>query len=229
MLYGQAFRAPSFVELYAVNNPAYLGNRRNVPETIKTLELAFDYQPVDTLRTALNLFGYETKNNIEFRTAQDFSANAQNIKGQRGHGFELEGEWRPDPAIQLRANYACQHSELRATGQRVADAPGQRAFFDARWKFLPGWTAGAQVNRVADRKRVAGDTRAAIKDYTTVDMTLRHQFIAQNMELAASVRNAFNADAREPSNGTIPGDYPLEKRSFHIELKYALDARSAKP
>lgn len=111
----------------------------------------------------------------------------------------------------------------------MADAPGQRAFFDARWKFLPGWTAGAQVNRVADRKRVAGDTRDAIKDYTTVDMTLRHQFIAQNMELAASVRNAFNADAREPSNGTIPGDYPLEKRSFHIELKYALDARSAKP
>lgn len=231
LLYGQAFRAPSFVELYAVNNPAYLGSRKNVPETIKTLELAFDYQPVDTLRTALNLFGYVTKDNIEFRAdpAPATTTSAQNIKGQRGHGFELEGEWRPDPAVQLRANYAWQHSELRATGQRVADAPGQRAFFDARWKFLPGWTAGAQVNRVADRKRVAGDTRDAIKDYTTVDMTLRHQFIAQNMELAASVRNAFNADAREPSNGTIPGDYPLEKRSFHIELKYALDARSAKP
>jgi iron complex outermembrane receptor protein len=231
LLYGQAFRAPSFVELYAVNNPAYLGNRKNVPETIKTLELAFDYQPVDTLRTALNLFGYETKDNIEFRAdpAPATTISAQNIKGQRGHGFELEGEWRPYPAVQLRANYAWQHSELRATGQRVADAPGQSAFLDARWKFLPGWTAGAQVNRVADRKRVAGDTRDAIADYTTVDMTLRHQFIAQDMELAASVRNAFNADAREPGNGTIPGDYPLEKRSFYLELKYMLDAPSAKP
>jgi outer membrane receptor for ferrienterochelin and colicin len=51
LLYGRAFRAPSFVETRAINNPANLGNPDLDPETIQTLELAailnleFDYRP----------------------------------------------------------------------------------------------------------------------------------------------------------------------------------------
>ena len=231
LLYGQAFRAPTFVELYVSNNPAFLGNSNIQPETIKTLELGFDYRPADNTRTALNLFSYATKNNIEFKAdpAPLTTVSAQNTEGQRGHGFELEGEWRPSPVVQLRANYAWQNSKRKDTGQRVEDAPGKHAFVNARWNFLANWTAAAQANWIADRKRAVGDTRSAIADYTTVDLTLRRRHLAKDLELAASVRNAFKANAREPSNGTIPGDYPLEGRSFYVELKYELDTAARQP
>ncbi|HDK02834.1 MAG TPA: TonB-dependent receptor, partial [Gammaproteobacteria bacterium] len=45
LLYGRAFRAPSFAELFSINNPVGLGNPNLKPETINTAELAFDYQP----------------------------------------------------------------------------------------------------------------------------------------------------------------------------------------
>jgi outer membrane receptor protein involved in Fe transport len=45
LLYGRAFRAPSFVEMYAINNPAALGNPNLKPETTDTWEAAVVWQP----------------------------------------------------------------------------------------------------------------------------------------------------------------------------------------
>ena len=44
-LYGEAFRAPSFAQTRAINNPLILGNLDLKPEEIKSYELAFA-QPV---------------------------------------------------------------------------------------------------------------------------------------------------------------------------------------
>jgi outer membrane receptor protein involved in Fe transport len=44
-LYGRAFRAPAFYELYQINNPVVLGNPNLKPETLEMWELALDYQP----------------------------------------------------------------------------------------------------------------------------------------------------------------------------------------
>src|SRR5699024_1210347 len=66
LLYGRAFRAPSFAELFNINNPVALGNPNLHPETINTIELAFDYQPLDTLSLALSLFHYQWDDIIQF-------------------------------------------------------------------------------------------------------------------------------------------------------------------
>jgi len=44
-LYGKAFRAPSFQEVYQANNPVALGNLNLKPEQIQMYEVAFDYRP----------------------------------------------------------------------------------------------------------------------------------------------------------------------------------------
>ena len=56
LLYGRAFRPPSFSELNLINNPVSLGNPDLDPETIDWAELDFDYQPRGDLRTGLSLF-----------------------------------------------------------------------------------------------------------------------------------------------------------------------------
>ena len=96
LLYGRAFRAPSFAETRAINNPANLGNPNLDPETIQTLELAFDYRPADTLQLGLNLFGYQWDNIIRFVPDPGApSRTAQNTGKQMGYGLELEADWRP--------------------------------------------------------------------------------------------------------------------------------------
>lgn len=54
LMYGSAFRAPSFQEMYILNNPAQIGNPQLKPETMENLELGFDYRPADGLRLGLN-------------------------------------------------------------------------------------------------------------------------------------------------------------------------------
>lgn len=75
-----------------------------------------------------------------------------------------------------------------------------------------------------DRMRAAGDTRPAVPDYTTVDLTVRTARGKNHWDFAASVRNMFDADAREPSlaPGQIPYDLPLPGRNFYIQAVHSL-------
>jgi len=90
------------------------------------------------------------------------------------------------------------------------------------WLFQRDWSLDPQVIWVGKRQRVLGDTRPSLKEYTLVNVTLRRSHINDNFELAASVHNLFDADAREPSPnpGLIPNDLPLPGRNFYIEIRY---------
>ena len=55
-MHGTAFLAPSFAELYAINNPVDTGNPNLKPETITTDELAFSWQPVARVTKQSELF-----------------------------------------------------------------------------------------------------------------------------------------------------------------------------
>lgn len=66
LMYGSAFRAPMFFELYAQNNPVTMGNSNLDPETIKTWELAFDYRATDNFHLATNFFTYKWSDGIRY-------------------------------------------------------------------------------------------------------------------------------------------------------------------
>ncbi len=228
LLYGRAFRAPSFGELYAQNNPVVLGNPDLQPETIDTYEIAFDYRPAPSLETRLNLFHYRIADLIDYvPDPGGQTSTAQNTENRRGHGLEWEAEWRLSPALTLAASFAWQHSENSDTGTPVPNTPGRMASLRATWQPAPQWVLAAQAYRVADMKRETGDPRAPIDDYTLTHLTLRHQFKADRLELAASVHNLFDVDARAPTlynpalgTAAIPDDYPLPGRSVWLELRY---------
>ncbi len=227
LLYGRAFRAPSFSELFAVNNPVVLGNPDLKPETIDTLELAFDYRPTFNLQTVVSFFVYEADNLIEF--VGGATRTAQNARDQQGYGFEVEADWKVRADLRLLGNYSFQRSRDKATKERIPEAPGQQAYLRAEWQFHPGFFLTPQVLWVGDRRRSPVDPRAQIDDYTMVHLTLRATNLAANWEFALSGRNIFNVDAREPSSGpeapvlpiSIPGDYPLEGRSLLGEVRYS--------
>lgn len=234
VLYGRAFRAPSFVELYSASNPVTMGNPNLDPEIINTVEIGFNYRAASNLNLALNLFKYAIDDKIQFvlndETADDPGDRlAQNIGKQKGKGLELETQWRVSHALDLAANYAYQESVDEELDEDAGNAPHHQWFVRADWRFNDEWSLNTRVKYIAGRERLSGDPRPNIDDYSIVDMTLRRKGVLGHWDFAVAARNLLDADAREPTPGPnpttggligVPGDLPLAGRSFFTEARY---------
>lgn len=226
VLYGRAFRAPSFTEQYSINNPVTLGNPGLRPETIDTAELALSWQPITRVHGNLSLYEYDMRHIIRFvpNAAPSTGSTAQNAGDQTGHGAELEVAWDALRTVRLAGSLSLQRSTDETTGHDAGLAPRRHLFTRADWRFAPRWQLGSTLNHVGDRKRQYGDTRPALADYTSLDLSLRCERVLGTGEVRASVLNVFDADAREPSlaPGNIPGDLPLAGRTVYLQFQYSL-------
>ncbi len=231
LLYGRAFRAPSFAELFAINNPVILGNRNLDPETIDTVELAFDYRFSEDISSKLNFYWYRIEDAIEFVPATDpslpaGSSIADNAHTQKGKGFEWELNFQFNENLSVASNYSMQFAELGSTGERVADAPGRQLYVDANYEFLESWNIHLAANWVADRRRSPNDMRPQLKDFTHVDISLRKLNLIEGLNAQLTARNLFDKDSREGSASglltAIPDDLPLAGRSLSLRLSYSL-------
>jgi len=218
-MHGTAFRAPSFSEMYAINNPVTLGNPNIKPERIVSDELAFSWQQTSNLNSNLNFFHYRMSNIILPVAA---TANYQNAGGQTGRGVEWEVTFDAGSNLRLTGNYSWQHSIDDASGQDAGLAPHRHLFARANWRFAPRWQLGTTINYVADRMRQPGDTRSRIPDYTTLDMTLRREEFADGWDARATVTNLFNSNAMEPTflSSGIGSDLPLPGRAWNLQVQH---------
>ena len=216
-LYGKAFRAPAFAEQGAQNNPVRLGNGNLKPETIQTYEWAFDYHPVASLRTSANLYYYQIKQLIGLvpDTGKP-SSTFQNTGNQDGYGTELEGNWQVNEQWNLMGNYAWQYARNDEAKSRVTGVPEHQVYFAAAWQFMPKWQLQPQINWIGSRiNPITGN--GALNDYQTIDLTLRAKKLYGHLNLAASLRNAFDAHYREPATAKIGENLPMPGRSFYLE------------
>ncbi|NOT11476.1 MAG: TonB-dependent receptor [Methylococcaceae bacterium] len=217
IMYGRAFRAPSFTEQGTQNNPVLLGNPHLKPETINTVEWAIDYRPFSSFRTAANVFYYHINDLIV--AVQDVGTTTstnRNFGNQDGYGTELEWDWQLNPQWNLKGNYAWQHSCNSITHQRVTGVPEHQVYFAAAWQFFPRWQLQSQLNWIGSRTSPIGDNRQ-LNDYETVDLTLTGKKLFGHVNIAASLRNLFDANAQEPAVMQLPQNLPLPGRSFYVE------------
>lgn len=224
LLYGSAYRAPSFVELYSQNNPVVEGNPKLKPEEIRTLEAAITWQPDGRWQLSGNVFHYEMRNLI-----RQIDRRYQNIGRQNGHGLEIEASYRASSQWQLSGNYSLQRSVDLASDHDAANAPQHQIYARADWRWSPGWSAHAQLNWISERSRVAEDDRERLAGYETLDMTVRKSTGLRGWDMALSVRNVLDADVREPTPYdrslaqpfvSIPNDYPQAGRSVSLQATY---------
>lgn len=92
LMYGQAFRAPGFIESHGIANPVTLGNPDLKPETNHTLEAAFSWQARAGTQLNLTVYRYAMGNIIRTvpNAAPNTGATCRNTGDQDGHGMELE-------------------------------------------------------------------------------------------------------------------------------------------
>ena len=223
LLYGSAFRAPSLQELYITKNPVIEGNTSLDPETIDTLELAFEYFPLLELTSRLSLFYYEMEDTIEV-----VNAMYSNTEGQRAYGFEVEAEWDVTRQFELRSSFAWQHAERKDGGKRVGRAPGREFHIAANWKFMPLWNLNTQINWIGGRKQPSYDIRTRpeqLDNYTVVDLTLRKTTQDRSWAFAISAKNLFDKQYFEwgdtpPTSPVDLRDYEMQGRSAYAEVSY---------
>ncbi|GAB2837423.1 hypothetical protein GCM10027277_00250 [Pseudoduganella ginsengisoli] len=222
LMHGQAFRAPAFNDLYSISNPVQQGNRNVRPETIRTTEAALIWQAARDLVVRGNLFQFMMNDIIRVvpNAVSGTGATIQNTGSQQGKGMESELAWQATRDVRVMANFSYQRNIDQATGKNAGYAPRRHWYGRADWHFGDGWLLSPQVNRVSGRVRAAGDSRPPVADYTTVDAALSKTFGAWQISL--QLRNAFDADAREPSPapGLIPLDLPLAGRAVFAQAAY---------
>ncbi len=225
-LYGQAFRAPAFADTALVNNPSGLGNPNIKPETLRSLELAFDYHPTPTFRTGLNLFRYQWQDIITY--LPDLGAptiSAQNFGEQTGHGIEFESDWDVNQQLKLIGNISIQKSTNEISNQDAGNAPDRDFYLRAEWQPIDRVKANLQSTWIQDRERPAGDSRPFIANYNTTDINLNQTTADKSWQYGLSIKNVFDSDRREPATPNIVNDLPLESRSFWVELSYFPDIK----
>jgi iron complex outermembrane receptor protein len=218
LLYGQAFRAPSFLEQFQKNSQLFNGNPSIKPEEIETVELAFDYRPSDVLRTALNVYYYEIRDSIS-SIESGLVAQVSNQPGVDAYGAEFEWDWRFLPDWRFKGNYAWQQARDLATKSRVAWQPEHKLYSSLSWQFLPHWQIQSQVNWVGHRFMPDQGSRPDLSDYATVDLTINSKKLLGFIDLTGSVRNLLDSKGRDPAISAYQNYIPISRRNFYLEMK----------
>jgi outer membrane receptor protein involved in Fe transport len=222
LLYGEAFRAPTFAELYSTNNPIARGNTALKPETTRTFEAVSNWTATPNLTLNVSVYGYRMRDIV--RTVPNpppapGGTTYTNVGRQHARGAEIEAQWDATRQLRLSGHLSLVRAIDPATGADVGNVPRRDAFVRADWRLANGWRFDAMLNHVADRRRAPGDARPPVPDYTTLDLAVASAPLAGGWTFSAALRNAFDADVREPNlaPGLIANDLPQAGRSFMLQ------------
>jgi len=226
LMYGQAFRIPSFRELYINNSGGLFGNPDLKAEQLENWEVALDWWVRDDLHLALNAYLYDVEDKI-FAQAVPDQQNVfiyQNLADWRGRGYEFEMRWKMTNTSSLIFNYA-QANVSQSSGARLGLYPRRQVYLRADFLLFPDyfshWYLDVQYNWVGDRERQALDARTPLNNDTSVDFTLRYKNPRGGLGFAMGVKNLFDSDLKEPSETAgIVNDLPLAGQNYFIELRY---------
>ncbi len=214
-LYGRAFRAPAFFDLYGNSPFVLVGNPQIQPETINMLEFVALKNWTPRLTSLIDVFWYETNDLILIEPTDPLAfaspANNRNSEGTRGHGLEFEAQYHPTPAVRLKFNYAYQQSWDQETGARGTLAPEQQFYGEVNWRFQPHWQLNARVKWIFDPF-----------GYTMTDLAVRRTEVADHLDFTLLVNNLFNVNAVEPSlfSQALPDGVPLPGRNVMAQIRY---------
>lgn len=227
LLYGQAFRAPAFAETTTVNNPVALGNPNLKPETIETLEVAFNYKMLEDLSWDLNIYKYKIDDLIDFVPDEEQPTNTAQNKGEvNGYGAELELNYHITNELNLLANYSYQKATYETADHDLGEAPNNLAYLRLNWQATEKLSVNTQVNYVGSQSRTAIDNRANVPSYVNTSLSIQYRNIFPGWHVRLLSTNLFDEEITEPSTAPTPGnpvvaipnDLPQAGRSVYFDI-----------
>lgn len=214
--YARAFRPPTFLEMYAINQPILSGNTDIDSAISDTYEISYIYnRPKTTFR--LTPFYTDLQDLI---VAQ--SGTFANSGEARLLGVEVEMEQELFNTLKLDANLSYVDAEDQNTSKEIAGSANWLANLGVIYSLHTDITLNIQYQYVGARNREARDTRESLESFQTVNVTgSLFNLWARGLTVRAGVKNIFNEDVRYPADaGTYSADYPQAERTWWMQFSY---------
>jgi len=221
LLYGEAFRPPSFLELFTTNQPAIQGNEDLDPEKIRTFEVGLSYKFNKHVNSSINYFNNDIKNLIVLRT-QPTAKNTQryeNFGDARVQGVEMETRVDIVKDNYIFMNYSFQSPEDNHGNDLpfVAQHHGNFGVNVHYWKYI---NTNLSTFISGTRSREEGDDRDDLPAYALLNLSIIAKKFFKTMEIQGTVFNLLDKDYSDPGPTSIEDDLPRPGRSFFFGLSY---------
>lgn len=249
LLYGQAFRAPTFGQMYIKNSFASIRNPDLKPETVKTSEILAGVNLTDRIRATLDFFSIRKEEAI-----LSYKGRYENRGEIVSQG--LEGELRISYNKNKYGYFNITFQKAEDTShEKITDAlgtvyeqedyglgmyPRVMANMGINYDINKNINANVSLNYVGQIERIGkmqftsdktdpdgtleeSDKREPAGSHTLLNFSLRfgNFDFAEGWEIQLSGYNIFNADHRDPEkNGNVENDYPRWDRHFLGKVSY---------
>ncbi|MBI3129940.1 MAG: TonB-dependent receptor [Acidobacteria bacterium] len=220
-MYGEAFRAPTFVESYLYAGGGFIRGREDIqPERIKTGEFEAGLRLGDSILWRVVLFENRITNLIKLGATPSGLEyqNTPDVTVIRG----IETEWTATFTDSLGGylNLSGQSGRNEVTGDRPVGMAHWRGNLGINAALLEGLNLNATLHVVGRRERAKGDPRPDLKGYQVLDLALTYA-AARNLDFSLTAHNLLDRDQRYASVSTpLPGDFPAGGRALQAGLRW---------
>lgn len=223
-LYGESTQSPNLIEITSNGFFGARGDPDLENSQLRMVEVAVEHGWRQGLETSVNVYAYEQDDLIGAVRAADSPNGLQfaNLDEDiRGAGLEVSTTWRPNRAFGVRAGWALQNNDatVEEGNQNVARSQPR---LEINHLSVSGWNTNITLFGVFDRNRPSGDDRPDLDDYLITNLVFRRNDLLPGLDLAASVQNLFDEDAREEVSSAIEDDIRVFPRRILLSAEYAL-------
>ncbi len=222
LLYGQAFRAPSYNELYMANNPAIIGNPKLKPEKIETTEGGISFN-IKKAFVNFDIFYSKFKDLIvpSNRQNQIGAFAIENSGRAKAYGAELSFAYKWNNQLTFKANYSYQYSKDETFGGRFPFTPSQMGNIIVDVNLPYNVHVNTRLFLCGKRYRKPDDPRKPDPSYALIDFSLlKKNFFSKNIWIQCMVHNLLNKKYTDTAPLDIPEDFPRPGRTVFLEFGY---------
>jgi len=228
LIYGEAFRAPNFADLYKLAAGApRVGNPDVKPEKAVTYQAGIEWETSERLNIGLYAFKNKYKDMISeiFNPATQYF-EAQNTGEANTKGIELTLHYHPQknkPQNSMFLNFSYTDTEDEF-GDEFPAAPKWLASGGLNWEIIKKLMFNLNFNYIGESKTSPDDPREEFSSWWLTNISLTSKDLMgyiKGLELRASVYNLFDQDYSYPDiTNSFPDNYNRPGITAEIGLTY---------
>ncbi|MEW5767311.1 MAG: TonB-dependent receptor [bacterium] len=234
LLYGSAFRAPTFYELYyhdgypkPANFPTMKPNPDLTPETLKTYELVFEQGIGGKIEASLSLYRTNLSDiisqvKIEEEAFEEPLLQFQDTGKAKANGIELslKGRWNGLKGY-LSCNY--QKTEDESSHRELANSPRNSANLGLSLPLFQDRVYLTGEVQYMGKRLTVSEEEEWLSPYLVTNFSLFSRGLLPNMEITAKVNNLFNESYADPCSTEFKQTkIPQNRRNFLLKVGYKL-------
>ena len=212
LLYGEAFRPPTFLE------ELFVRSLDLEPETIRTYEVGLSYQFNKHITSSVNYFNNRVKDLITQTLIGDdlFFVNSGDARVQ---GVEMETKVDITKGSYIFMNYTFQDTE-DDDGHNLPFVAKHHGNFGINIHYPKYLNTNLYTFITGERSREPEDMRDDLPGFALLNLSVTVKGFFKTMEIQGTVFNLLDKDYRDPGLSFMPEDLPRPGRTFHVGLSY---------